>query len=459
MNRQLQKCFSLVVSAIILFSAKTKAQIDSALEAQLQQVLNLQVQNFNNNGVSACVIMPNGALWKGTAGVGENGVAITDSTVFHGASITKANIATLLLLLAEDGVVNLDSSWHKYVTNLNVNFDTTITIRQLLSHTSGIADYLEVAGSGNYVTNDFTHAYTPVEILENIVSGIPDFAPGTDFNYSTSNYLLAAYVAESVTGHPVQQELHTRIWDPLGMTHTHFGGFETYAEPRAGVWWNFGGGLLNYSNDPETSMLTYGYGGANIVSTPEDLAHFARALFTDTLLSAASMSQMQVFSPNSYATWTAGYGLGIHHAYPFASSSMLGHDGDYTNLSDMYHSFDYGFTLVTMTNTETQWFLIFTQMYNTIKNYINTGIQENKSSEDIILYPNPAANDLIVSFGHTTKNVELTIAGITGKIVYTTFVTETEMIKVDTKDLTPGIYSVQIQTGGFLEVKKLIVTK
>ncbi len=457
MRNPFQKRIVAIFIPVLMSSASSNAQIDTALAAQLQQILNNRVQFNGNHGVSACVIMPGGATWNGTAGVGQDSLAITDSTVFHGASIMKANIATLLLLLAEDGLLNLDSSWHKYVNNLNVSFDSTITVRQLLSHTSGIADYLEVPGNGSYVTNDFNHSFTPVEILENIVSGVPDFAPGTNFNYSTSNYVLAALIAETVTGNPVQQELRTRIWSPLGMTHTYFGGFENYSEPRSGVWWNFGSGMKNYSDSAETSMLTFGYGGANIVSTPEDLAHFASALLTDTLLSPASMNQMKVFSPFSYATWCAGYGLGIHHAYTFANDSMLGHDGYYTNLSDMFHSFDYGFTLVTMTNTSTQWFAIFEQMYNAIKNHITTGVNENIASASINVYPNPATNELTIDLSGIKTNVEITITVITGKIIYTNTSTETHLLNVNTKDFKEGIYFLQAQTADYLVTKKFVV--
>jgi CubicO group peptidase (beta-lactamase class C family) len=458
MKKHLQKRLTVLVIILILFSSILNAQINPVLAAQLQQGLNLRVQNYGNHGVSACVIMPNGDIWKGTAGVGQASVAITDSTVFHGASITKTNIATLILLLAEDGLLNLDSSWTKYVT-INATFNPAITLRQLLNHTSGIADYLEVVGSGTFITNNFNHAFTPLEILENIVSGTPDFAPGTNFNYSTSNYVLAALIAQTITGNPVAQELRTRIWSPLGMTHTYFGGFETYTEPRAGVWWDFGSGLVNYSNNPETSMLTFGYGGANIVSTPEDLARFARALFTGSILSQASMNEMQTFSTNSYTSWCKGYGLGIHNSHLYSNNSVLGHDGDYTNMSDMFHSYDYGFTLVTMSNTEKQWFGIFDGMYTTIKNYMTLGIKENTNSSSLDLFPNPATNDLTINLGSTNKNAEITITDITGKIIYTTTSTEAKLLEVSTKDFSSGVYVVQIKTANFIETKKLIVSR
>lgn len=451
-----KKLAAWVVTGMLLVTT-LHAQIDSVLAAQLQQILNNRVQFNGNHGVSACVIMPNGDLWKGTAGVGAGNIAMTDTTVFHGASTTKTNIATLIFLLAEDGLLDLDSSWNKYVS-LNVNFDTTITIRQLISNTSGIADYLEVPGTLGYVTTDFNRAFTPVEILEDIVSATPDFAPGTDFGYSTSNFVLAALIAETVTGNPVQQELHNRIWGPLGMTHTYFGGFEAYTEPRAGAWWDFGNGMTNYSNDPETSMLTYGYGGANIVSTPEDLAHFARALFTDTLLSPASLAAMQIFSPQSYGTWCAGYGLGIHNASAFGTNSVLGHDGYYTNMTDMFHSYDYGFTLVTMTNTATQWFGIFNQMYNAIKTNITVGIAEDVATPSVQLFPNPASDRLTIDLGSVQENVAITLVDMAGKAISTATATDMQTLEIATRDFPVGVYIVEIQATDFVAREKLVVT-
>lgn len=456
MKKYFTSTLTATIISVVLFSANAKAQIDPGLAAQLQQILDNRVQFNGNHGVSACVIMPDGEVWKGTAGVGAGGLAITDSTVFHGASTMKSNIATLLLLLAEEGIVNLDSSWHHYVS-LNVNFDTTITIRQLLGHTSGIADFLEVPGSGNYVTTDFNHAYTPVDILENIVSGVPDFPAGTNFTYSTSNYVLAALIAETVTGNPVQQELRNRIWAPLGMTHTYFGGFEPYTEPRSGVWWDFGSGMQDYSDSAETSMLTYGYGGANMLSTAEDLAHYARALFTDTLLSAASLSEMKTFSPDSYASWCEGYGLGIHHADMFTADSVLGHDGYYTNMSDMFHSHEYGFTLVTMTNTATQWFAIFNQMYSAIRTQLTTGTEEEAASSMIQVFPNPANDHFSLSASGVHERASVRITDVTGKTVYSADNAEVNGMQVNTQSFEDGVYFVQIQTETYQLGTKLFI--
>ena len=197
------------------------AQISPQLSDRLQEILNSSVSDAQNNGVSAFVIWHDGTTWSGTAGQGMNDLPITENTIFHGASTTKFNIAVLLLLLAEDGLVDLDESWSKYVS-LDASFDETITVRQLLNHTSGIADYLESEGAADDITSDLSHFYTPRYILEHVISDVPNFDKGLDFQYSNSNYVLAALIIEEVTGNPVHEELRNRIWNPLEMEHHLF---------------------------------------------------------------------------------------------------------------------------------------------------------------------------------------------------------------------------------------------
>src|SRR5688572_26678161 len=99
------------ISLILCLSCYTylaSAQIDPALAAQLQSVLNTQVSSGGNHGVSAHLVLQDSSTWTGTAGVDGLNQPMTDSTVFISASISKLNIAVLLLLLAEDSLVNLD---------------------------------------------------------------------------------------------------------------------------------------------------------------------------------------------------------------------------------------------------------------------------------------------------------------------------------------------------------------
>lgn len=427
------------------------AQIDPVLANQLQTILDNSVTNSGNNGVSAHLIMPNGQTWTGTAGVGKQGVAVSDSMLFHGASTTKLNLAILMLMLAEDSLVDLDLPWNQYVS-LNVNFDTTITVRQLLNHTSGIADYLEAPGSGANITADFNYFFTPQHILENMVSGVPDFPAGTDFAYSNSNYVLAGLVAEAVTGNSLHTELRNRIWNPLGMNHTYFGAYDTYAEPTAGVWWNFGSGVTDYSNMPTTSMLSFAYGAGNIVSCPSNLAILLDALMDNQLLNAQSQSEMTTFVPNSFSSWTAGYGLGIHHMGQ-VNETVLGHDGYYTNLTDMFHSTNCGFTLVTMTNTQTAWFGIFSPMYDIVSDYCtSTHAAQPEKGAEIALYPNPSHGELHIRSLTPVDKIE--VRDIMGRVVYES---GPQQNNTSLSIKQAGVYIVTLQSGDKKTNEKVLV--
>ncbi len=90
---------------------------------------------------------------------------------------------------------------------------------------------------------------------------------------------------------------------------------------------------------------------------------------------------------------------------------------------------------------------------------VTTGISENSFASSINLFPNPAKNHLTIDLGSNNKKVEVTIADITGKVIYTIVAQDTHMVEVNTNDFAEGIYVVQIQTAGFITTKKLVVEK
>ncbi|PBQ30284.1 hypothetical protein CNR22_00420 [Sphingobacteriaceae bacterium] len=205
-------------------------------------------------------------------------------------------------------------------------------------------------------------------------------------------------------------------------------------------------------------MLTYGFGGANIISTPADLALFARALLTGSLLTQSSLNQMKTIVPNSASYW-AGYGLGIHHALSYASADMFGHDGYYTNLSDMFHSNDFGFTLVTMNNTQTQPFGMFNQMYNALRTYIKTvGMQEKTLSSSFHIFPNPVSGNLFIDMQIIRHEAQITIMTLDGKILFKNIQRDIQHLEIDTRSIPVGVYMIQVQGENFIKQKKLIVS-
>lgn len=416
------------------------AQFDPELAAELEAILEEQIAGANH-GVAASVILENGEEWNGWAGDDGAGDPITASTVFYGASSTKLHVAICLLQMVEEELIYLDDSWDSYVS-LNVNIDPTITVRQLLSHISGIADYLETASASGYILNDPEYAFSPQEIMEDIVSSDPVFPAGTDLQYSNSNYVMLGLIVEAVSGNDLFTELRNRIWDPLELTHTYGGGHESFTEPTAGVWWNFGEGFNNYSDMSHSAMLSFAYGAGGIVTTPKDQAHLLEALFDGELLDPSSMDLMMDFVPESFDDWPAGYGLGLHHAINTGSDEVLGHDGYYANMSSTFHSTSYGFTLTTAINTQSAWYGVFAPLYDALVNHLETGVNDTFIATEIRLFPNPATNQIQVE--GVNSQTKISIVSSQGQMLIQTELPANGVI--DLSELSSGIYTLHLST-------------
>lgn len=149
----------------------------------------------------------------------ELGVANSPHTVFDVGSVSKQFTAMSILLLQKDGKLNIDESVRKYIPELPAYADH-ITLRELLSHTSGIRDHfglLEIAG------RDFDGTADTVDYLRYITrSAAPNFEPGTRYLYSNSGFVLLAQIVYRVSGMPLARFAAERIFAPLGMRHTRF---------------------------------------------------------------------------------------------------------------------------------------------------------------------------------------------------------------------------------------------
>lgn len=438
-NSNTMKALFLCLS-LVLTCAFSLAQFPDALATELQQILDNRVQFEGDNGCAASVILPNGDTWSGQAGVDGEGNPIVEETVFHAASCSKTHVTVCLMLMAQEGLVNLDAPWTDYVS-FDVDFDPNITIRQLVNNRSGIADYLEIGGVGATITADMSHFWTPTELLEDVIGQSPDFPADSDFHYSSSNFVLAGQIIEAVSGVGLYEELNNRIWDPLGMNHTYGGAYDDYTEPRAGVWWNFGQGVQNYSDEDETSMLSFAYGGAGAISTPTDQAIFIHALLGGNLVADTSLAQMHEFSPESYDDWSAGYGMGIHHAINVGSDQVIGVDGYFTNMSSTFHNENDGFSVATMTNTQTTWYGIFTPIHAAVRDYLETSVAEQTES-NFQVYPIPA-HDFVIVDGPKNMPATLEILDARGRIVASQKA-QGGPTQFELSHLHPGIYLVRI---------------
>ncbi len=239
----------------------------------------------------------------------EWGVPNTTTTRFHIGSVTKPLTAVLVLQALERGELRLDAPVSTYLPDYPKPAGDRITVRHLLSHTSGLPDFPDVPG---LEWNRERLAHSRAELLAEFAALPLRFEPGTDVRYSNFGYSLLVVLLEQVTGRPYAALLQERICAPAGMTRT------AAAEPRAvlperaaGYFRADSGGRRVWRNAPffDPSVVV---GAGDVISTAEDLWRFDQALYDDRLLSAPSRALL--FAPTMPAK--DNYALGWYVRLP-----------------------------------------------------------------------------------------------------------------------------------------------
>lgn len=250
---------------------------------------------------------------------------------FRVASVTKPFTAVLTLQLVDEGVLTLDdtvTTWLDDPVVLRIPNIDQITIRQLLNHSSGAYNYFDddspfwqdaYFGEGA----DWSRIWTPQELLSYAdgAKHAPDFAPGEGSHYSNTGYILLGLIVEKASGQTYAERLHTHILEPLGMTETYFGATEPVP----------GGTVTSYHLiegqfvDASATNLSAFWSAGGMVSTTQDLARFANALFVGELLQPATLAEMLTFVPSEYEG--AEWGLGLIRIQT-PDGVIVGHEGE-----------------------------------------------------------------------------------------------------------------------------------
>jgi CubicO group peptidase (beta-lactamase class C family) len=196
----------------------------------------------------------------------EYGVPITEKTVLESGSVAKQFTASALVLLAQDGKLSLDDDIRKYLPEVPDFGGQKITIRNLLTHTSGLRDQwglLGIEGRG-----PGTQVHSPATTLDLVVhQKMLNFPPGTEYLYSNTGYALAGLIVQRVSGKTLDAFTQERLFKPLGMTHTKWrADFTEVVKDRATAY--SGSEQAGFHTDmPFTNMI----GNGGLLSTVGDL--------------------------------------------------------------------------------------------------------------------------------------------------------------------------------------------
>ncbi len=273
---------------------------------------------------------------------------------FRIGSITKMFTATVIVQLAEEGVLTLDDPlalWLPEVADQLPNGDQ-ITLRHLLTHTSGLFNVVEHESywadlfAGMEINED-TGAVTlacvqrdPHDTLTRYVYGKDaNFEPGARWSYSNTNYTLLGMVIEAAADMPLAEAYRTRIYEPLGMTSTFL---DCYEEPLIDVVHGYSG-IGDELADVTELHESVGWSAGGLVSTASDLIAFARGLFGGALFDdPESLVAMTTPAPGST------YGLGItlqneymgHAGYIAGFRSVLNYAPEFDTVVVMVYNHD-----------------------------------------------------------------------------------------------------------------------
>ena len=270
----------------------------------------------------------------------EWGAAITHDTVFRIGSITKQFTAAAIMLLVEEGRLDLDDAIQSVLPDYPAQ-GRAITIRRLLNHTAGIKNYTALPDFGALMRTDMTLA----ELIGVFKDLPPNFAPGERFAYSNSGYALLGAVIEARSGMPYRTFLEERFFAPLGLEQTRYLDDEPIVAKRARGYDRGAGGVQN----ARTMSMTLPHAAGALGSTVVDLLTWERALRTGQVVSPASYGAMtEPARLNGGALSEYGFGLiGANYRNHAATTHSGGINGFVTVMT---HFEDDDLTVVVLSN-------------------------------------------------------------------------------------------------------------
>jgi D-alanyl-D-alanine carboxypeptidase len=294
---------------------------DNTLPTQNTEKYQAFLDKYTRAGIPGMVMLvdsPKG-FWAGSSGLANiaSGIQLQKNAVFQIGSVSKTFLGAAFLRLEASGKLStadlassyLDSEIVKRVSNCD-----SVTIDQLLTHTSGIANYSSSSDVAYFLDqiSDTTKRFTPLEILRKYVfDRDPTFSPGSDFRYSNTNYLLLGLILENVSGLTLQEALSDLVFEQVGLNHTSLYSGGSIPTGLAEGYLSFYQGTF----ENVTDLLDTGADGG-ILSSTLDVLDFAKSIFQEELLTAAQKTKMLNSGiEKTSGEWISRYGIGIMSDY------------------------------------------------------------------------------------------------------------------------------------------------
>lgn len=427
--KEMKKVCGILITLSSLTFIVNAQTFDPILASRLQNKIDSIKTAANLKGISACIIYPGVGTWKGVTGISHTGFPITSDMEFGIGSNTKLFTGVLLLKLAENNIINLDDSIYQYVPNFN-NVNPYITIRQLLNHTSGLADVNNVIGYSDSIFTNPNRIFTPTEVMTWV--GPPLFSAGTSWNYCNTNYILAGMVAESATGQSFGQLLRDSILSPLQLDSTFLAVYDSVLYTIAHPWQ---GGVDKFST-PRKALNSVAWSAGAMYSTSGEMANWYHSLMHGQVLNQSSFNELTTF------VGSGNYGIGLYNTNVLGRT-VWQHGGTIWggyNSSMVYDTATGIIICVLINQLPAQAFQVSIQLLSTLINN-PVGLNESTITEKMItVYPNPT-NGIV-----NIKIPNQTIHNIKVYNSQSQLIKETTESQFNLSNYTIGTYFIKAQT-------------
>ena len=295
--------FALIAVSPFALAAQTVNAIDPALRDRIDRIAAQVLDQSGVPSASVAIVQHGKLVYTHAYGRAllQPPVPATPQMRYSIGSISKQFTATAILLLQEQGKLSLDDPVAKYLPGLTRGDE--VTIRQILSHTSGYQDYWPE----DYVMTTMLHPESSQQIIDTWAKKPLDFDPGTQWQYSNTNFVIAGAIVEKVTGAPYFDFLTSHIFRPLGMTSVWNSDQAKLTQVDATPYYRHALGPLRVA--PKEG-LGWMFAAGELAITAHDLALWDESLLAQSILKPDSYKQMftEIKLKNGQGTH---YGLGV----------------------------------------------------------------------------------------------------------------------------------------------------
>ena len=445
----------------LFFFEKTAAQtIPPALESLLNEELDNMRTVLGVKSLGASLQLSNNAVWSGASGISSTFPldSVTPNHAYAIGSITKTITAACILQLADEGLLSLDDSLHKWIAPIQF-VNPNITIRQLLRHQSGLYDVISNAAYDAATKANLDSIWDLENLVKDYIKA-PIFAPGASWSYCNTNYVLLGIIIEKATGNPYYQEYKNRFFTPLGLNSMDLVPYDPLPVPRAHFWTTAGQDGDSFFSTWISFFTSAGPAGGYF-STPADVAIWMRAFMSGTLHSPDIMAQAKTVVTAPGLPAGVKYGLGLMERSVLGLKGY-GHGGDigYSSFSLYFPAKDVSISVLNNDQKKTSWMLIpvIQALLKVCIDYemsVSTNNPFEANGLDLHIAPNPFSENLQIAMDLPNKldEIELVLSNTMGQIMVKNTVQNlpagARNLAIDhLESLLPGVYFLSVVLDG-----------